>query len=85
MEGRAGADALAPHGAPTRAVGIEAESERISKLLSELEGKDVNEVRARGGAGAGGVHAGAGAGGGGGAQAHAACTDAAPTPRARRS
>lgn len=26
------------------AVGIEAESERVAKLLSELEGKDVNEV-----------------------------------------
>jgi large subunit ribosomal protein LP2 len=26
-------------------VGIEADEERLSKLLSELEGKDVNEVR----------------------------------------
>ena len=26
-------------------VGIEAEEERLSKLLSELEGKDINEVR----------------------------------------
>lgn len=27
------------------AVGIEAEEERLSKLISELEGKDINEVR----------------------------------------
>lgn len=26
-------------------VGIEADSDRLSKLLSELEGKDINEVR----------------------------------------
>ncbi len=26
------------------AVGIEAEEERLTKLLSELEGKDINEV-----------------------------------------
>lgn len=26
-------------------VGIEADSERLDKLLSELEGKDINEVR----------------------------------------
>ncbi|KAK3693928.1 dimerization domain of ribosomal protein P1P2 [Podospora appendiculata] len=30
-------------------VGIEADSERVSKLLSELEGKDINEVRRHGG------------------------------------
>jgi ribosomal protein L12E/L44/L45/RPP1/RPP2 len=29
------------------AVGIEADSERVSKLLSELEGKDIAEVRSR--------------------------------------
>lgn len=28
-------------------VGIEADSDRLSKLLSELEGKDINEVRTR--------------------------------------
>lgn len=28
-------------------VGIEADSDRLSKLLSELEGKDINEVRMR--------------------------------------
>lgn len=28
-------------------VGIEADSDRLSKLLSELEGKDINEVRIR--------------------------------------
>jgi large subunit ribosomal protein LP2 len=28
-------------------VGIEADSERLDKLLSELEGKDINEVRPR--------------------------------------
>lgn len=27
-------------------VGIEADSDRLSKLISELEGKDINEVRA---------------------------------------
>ena len=27
------------------AVGIEADDERLNKLISELEGKDVNEVR----------------------------------------
>jgi ribosomal protein L12E/L44/L45/RPP1/RPP2 len=27
------------------AVGAEADSERVQKLLSELEGKDINEVR----------------------------------------
>jgi large subunit ribosomal protein LP2 len=26
-------------------VGIEADSERLNKLISELEGKDINEVR----------------------------------------
>lgn len=26
-------------------VGIEADSERLEKLISELEGKDINEVR----------------------------------------
>lgn len=28
-------------------VGIEADSDRLSKLLSELEGKNINEVRMR--------------------------------------
>jgi large subunit ribosomal protein LP2 len=28
-------------------VGIEADSDRLSKLLSELEGKNINEVRSR--------------------------------------
>lgn len=28
-------------------VGIEADSDRLSKLLSELEGKDINQVRRR--------------------------------------
>lgn len=27
------------------AIGIDADEERLSKLLSELEGKDINEVR----------------------------------------
>ena len=30
---------------PPPAVGIEAEAERVQKLLAELEGKDINEVR----------------------------------------
>lgn len=29
-------------------VGIEADSDRLNKLISELEGKDINEVRAGG-------------------------------------
>ena len=27
------------------AIGVDADEERLSKLLSELEGKDINEVR----------------------------------------
>ncbi|USW48100.1 Putative ribosomal protein L12/P1/P2 family [Septoria linicola] len=55
------------------AVGIEADDERLSKLLSELEGKDINQLIAEGsqklasvpsgGAAAGGAPAAASAGG----------------------
>jgi ribosomal protein L12E/L44/L45/RPP1/RPP2 len=41
---------MAPHHSPSgTAVGVEAEEERISKLLSELEGKDIAEVRVHAG------------------------------------
>ncbi|KAL8413850.1 hypothetical protein RB594_005186 [Gaeumannomyces avenae] len=58
-------------------VGIEADDERLEKLISELEGKDINELIAEGssklasvpsGGGGGGAAA---AGGGGGAAAEA--------------
>eukprot|EP00898_Chlorokybus_atmophyticus_P002321 jgi/Chlat1/308/Chrsp1S08786 len=55
-------------------VGIEAEDERIEKLLSELDGKDINEVIASGqsklaSVPSGGMASGGGGGGGGGAAA----------------
>ncbi|KAK6541016.1 60S acidic ribosomal protein P2 [Orbilia ellipsospora] len=57
-------------------VGIEAEDERLEKLLSELDGKDINELITSGsaklasvpsGGGGGGAAASGGAGGGGAA------------------
>eukprot|EP00873_Tetraselmis_striata_P039670 jgi/Tetstr1/459934/TSEL_005273.t1 len=65
------------------AVGVEAEADKVSKLISELEGKDIQELIAEGskklasvpsGGGGGGGGGGAAAGGGGGAAA------AAPEP-----
>lgn len=62
-------------------VGVEAADERIEALLSELKGKDINEVIAAGrekyasvpgGGGGGGGAVAVGAGGGGGAPAAAA-------------
>ncbi|GAB1311335.1 60S acidic ribosomal protein P2 [Madurella fahalii] len=58
-------------------VGIEADDERLEKLLSELEGKDINELIAEGSSklasvpsgGGGGAVAAAGAAAGGGAEA----------------
>ena len=54
------------------AVGVEADSDSLSKLMSELEGKDLAEVLASGKEmlakfGGGGVGGGGGGGGGGGA------------------
>ncbi|RYO82613.1 hypothetical protein DL764_009584 [Monosporascus ibericus] len=56
-------------------VGIEADNERLEKLISELEGKDINELISEGSSklasvpsgGAGGAAAGGAAAGGGGA------------------
>ncbi|RYP68240.1 hypothetical protein DL770_008476 [Monosporascus sp. CRB-9-2] len=56
-------------------VGIEADDERLEKLISELEGKDINELISEGSSklasvpsgGAGGAAAGGAAAGGGGA------------------
>ena len=61
-------------------MGVEAADERIEALLSELKGKDINEVIAAGrekyasvpGGGGGGGAVAVGAGGGGGAPAAAA-------------
>ncbi|KAI3435002.1 hypothetical protein D9Q98_003054 [Chlorella vulgaris] len=50
-------------------VGAEADSERVQKLLSELEGKDINEVIAAGTAKLANVPSGGGGGGGGGGAA----------------
>ncbi|KAL2153971.1 hypothetical protein VTH82DRAFT_2647 [Thermothelomyces myriococcoides] len=60
-------------------VGVEADDERLEKLLSELEGKDINELIAEGtqklasvptgGAGGGAAAAGGAAAGGGAAEA----------------
>ncbi|KAL2019478.1 hypothetical protein VTK56DRAFT_9594 [Thermocarpiscus australiensis] len=60
-------------------VGIEADDERLEKLLSELEGKDINELIAEGSSklasvptgGAGGAAAAAGGAAAGGAAAEA--------------
>lgn len=54
------------------AVGIEADGERLSKMMAELEGKDLNELLENGKEllakfGSGGGGGGAGSGGGGGA------------------
>ncbi|KAJ4345324.1 60S acidic ribosomal protein P2 [Didymosphaeria variabile] len=65
-------------------VGIEADSERLDKLLSELEGKDINELIASGSeklasvpsGGAGGAPAAGGAAAGGAAAAEEAAAPA---------
>lgn len=67
------------------AVGIEADSDRVDKLISEMEGKDIEDVisqglgklasvPAGGGGGGGGGGAAAGGGGGGGAGGALGCT-----------
>jgi len=50
-------------------VGIEADDSRLEKLLSELDGKDINELIAEGSAKLASVPSGGGGGGGGGAAA----------------
>ncbi|KAK3335632.1 60S acidic ribosomal protein p2 [Cercophora scortea] len=61
-------------------VGIEADSERVSKLLSELEGKDINELIAEGSSKLASVSTGGGgaAPAAGGAAAGGAAAEAAP-------
>ncbi len=54
-----------------RAVGIEADSERVELLLKELDGKDVNDVIAEGLTKLASVPSGGGGGGGGGGAAAA--------------
>ncbi|KAI4915770.1 60S acidic ribosomal protein P2 [Alternaria incomplexa] len=66
-------------------VGIEADSDRLDKLISELEGKDINELIASGSeklasvpsGGAGGAAASGGAAAGGGAAEAEAAPEAA--------
>ena len=61
-------------------VGIEADDERLEKLLSELEGKDINELIASGSEKLASVPSG---GGGGGAAAGGAAGGAAPAEEAK--
>ena len=57
-------------------VGVEVDSERLTSLLAEMEGKDVSELIASGSTKL--VKMGGGGGGGGGGAAAAAGGDAAP-------
>ncbi|KAK4689130.1 large subunit ribosomal protein LP2, partial [Tremellales sp. Uapishka_1] len=59
-------------------VGIEAEEDRLSKLISELEGKDVNQLIAEGSAKLSSVPSGGSASSGGAAAAAPAAGGAAP-------
>ncbi|WVF65298.1 60S acidic ribosomal protein P2 [Kwoniella sp. CBS 6097] len=62
-------------------VGIEAEEERVSKLISELEGKDINELIAEGSSKLASVPSGGAApsaGAGGAAAAAGGAAEAAP-------
>jgi len=60
-------------------VGVEVDAERLNKMMSDLEGKDLSQVMAEGnellakfgGGGGGGGGGGSGGGGGGGAEAAA--------------
>ncbi|KAH7159872.1 60s acidic ribosomal protein-domain-containing protein [Dactylonectria estremocensis] len=52
-------------------VGIEADDERLEKLISELKGKDINELIAEGSQKLASVPSGGGGGGGGGSGAAA--------------
>ena len=62
------------------AVGIEADDERLEKLLSELEGKDINELISAGSEKLASVPSG---GGGGAAAGGAAAGGAAPAEEAK--
>ncbi|TPX69570.1 hypothetical protein SpCBS45565_g02299 [Spizellomyces sp. 'palustris'] len=62
------------------AVGVEAEEERISKLLAELDGKDINELIAEGSKKLSSLPAG-GASAAGGASGAAAAGGAAEAPK----
>jgi len=61
-------------------VGIEADNERLEKLISELEGKDINELISEGSAKLASVPSGGGGGGAaaGGAAATGGAAEAAP-------
>ncbi|KAK3330440.1 60s acidic ribosomal protein-domain-containing protein [Apodospora peruviana] len=62
-------------------VGIEADDERLDKLLEELKGKDINELIAEGSAKLASVPSGGGGGGGAAAAGGAAGGDAAEAPK----
>ncbi|KAF1999483.1 ribosomal protein 60S [Amniculicola lignicola CBS 123094] len=62
-------------------VGIEADDERLEKLIGELKGKDVNDLIAEGSAKLASVPS--GGGGGGGAAGGAAAGGAAPAEEAK--
>ncbi|KAF8489316.1 60s acidic ribosomal protein-domain-containing protein [Gautieria morchelliformis] len=59
------------------AVGIEADDERLDKLISEVEGKSIDELIAEGSSKLSSVPSGGGGGGGGGAAAGGAAPAAA--------
>ncbi|KAK4153954.1 60S acidic ribosomal protein P2 [Chaetomidium leptoderma] len=63
-------------------VGIEADSERLEKLLSELKGKDINELIAEGSSKLASVPSGGGGGGAAAAGGAAAGGAAAEAPKA---
>ncbi|KAF2132674.1 ribosomal protein 60S [Dothidotthia symphoricarpi CBS 119687] len=66
-------------------VGIEADSDRLDKLISELEGKDINQLISEGSAKLASVPSG-GSGGGassGGAAASGGAAEAAPAEEAK--
>ncbi|KAI8824895.1 60s acidic ribosomal protein-domain-containing protein [Fimicolochytrium jonesii] len=66
------------------AVGIEAEDERLSKLISELEGKDVNELIAEGSKKLSSLPAGGSGGAAPAAAAGGAAAAAAPKEEAKK-
>ncbi|KAF2874860.1 60s acidic ribosomal protein-domain-containing protein [Massariosphaeria phaeospora] len=64
-------------------VGIEADSDRLDKLVSELKGKDINELISEGSTKLASVPSGGGGGGGGGGSGGAAAGGAAPAEEAK--
>ncbi|KII87439.1 hypothetical protein PLICRDRAFT_177187 [Plicaturopsis crispa FD-325 SS-3] len=66
------------------AVGIESDEERLSKLLSELEGKSIDELIAEGSSKLASVPSGGGGGGGGAAAASAGGAAAAPAAEEKK-